>query len=151
VLHAWIRHATVNEMWSMVWAVDDEFNCGMGVEINMFEDFLIDSYKAYAARAGRHVRLIKERHATDKIARIVNRISPLVEFGKLRFVKGQSDQDLLVEQLIYIMDSNINDDGPDALEGAVSMLQGGAGVIEYESTGVRRVFTKIANFMGSRV
>jgi hypothetical protein len=124
VLHAWIRHSTVNEMWSMVWQIDEEFGCGMGVEINMFEDFLLDSYKAHADRAGRHVRLIKERHATDKIARIVNRISPLAEFGKLRFVKGHSDQDLLVEQLIYILDANIHDDGPDALEGAVALVEG---------------------------
>ena len=124
VLHAWIRHATVNAMWEMVWRIDEEYKCGMGVEINMFEDFLLDSYRAHAERAGRFVRLIKARHTTDKIARIVNRIAPLVEFGKLRFRKGQSDQDLLVEQLIYIMDTNVNDDGPDALEGAVAQLQG---------------------------
>jgi len=123
VLHAWIRHATVNEMWRMVWQIDEEFACGMGVEINMFEDFLLDSYRAYAEKAGRYVHLMKEHHATDKIARIVNRISPLVEFGKLRFVKGHSDQDLLVEQLIYILDQNINDDGPDALEGAISLVE----------------------------
>jgi len=138
VLHAWIRHATTNEMWSMAWQIDEEFGCGMGIEINMFEDFLIDSYKAHAERVGRFIRLQKERHVTDKIARIVNRLSPLIEFGKLRFTKGQSDQDLLIEQLIYILDSNINDDGPDALEAAVSMLQGGAGIIEYETVTQRR-------------
>jgi hypothetical protein len=123
VCHAWIRHATVNEMWSQVWGIDEEYQCGMGVEINMFEDFLIDSYQNYAERAGRFVNLKKGRHSTEKIARIVNRISPLVEYGRLRFVRGHSDQDLLVEQMIYIMDANVNDDGPDALEGAISLLQ----------------------------
>jgi len=125
VLHAWIRHATVNEMWVRVWQVCEEFGCAMGIEINMFQDFLIDSYRSHAERVGSFVRLNKINHATDKIARIINRISPLVEFGKLRFVRGNSDQDLLVEQLIYIMDANVNDDGPDALEGAVAGLQGG--------------------------
>jgi len=124
VLHAWIRHATINAMWDMVWQIDEEFGCGMGVETNMFEDFLIDSYKSHAEKAGRYVRLIKEHHSTEKIARIVNRLQPLIEFGKLRFVKGQSDQDILVEQIIYIDDPNVHDDGPDALEGAVSFLEG---------------------------
>jgi len=112
-------------MWDHVWAVDEEFGrCGMGVEINMFEDFLIDSYNAFADRQRRRIRLVKVRHATDKIARIVNTLSPVIEFGKLRFVQGEGDQALLVEQLVYILDQNVNDDGPDALESAISMLQG---------------------------
>jgi hypothetical protein len=126
VLHAWIRHATVNEMWDAVWAIDREFHCGMGVEINMFQDFLLDSYTRYAETAGSYVNLHKVTHKTEKIARIVNRVAPLMEFGKLRFCKGHSNQDLLVEQLIYIMDANVNDDGPDALEGALSLNASGA-------------------------
>ncbi len=128
-LHAWIRHATVNEMWAQVWQIDEEYGgCGMGVEINMFQDFLIDSYKNYAERTGRWVNMRKVIHSSEKIARIVNRLSPLCEFGKVRFIRGNSDQDLLVEQLIYIMDQNVNDDGPDALEGAISGLVSGAAV-----------------------
>jgi predicted phage terminase large subunit-like protein len=149
VLHAWIRHATINAMWDMVWQIDEEFGCGMGVETNMFEDFLIDSYKAHAEKAGRYVRLIKAHHTTEKIARVVNRLQPLIEFGKLRFVKGQSDQDILVEQLIYIDDPNVHDDGPDSLEGAVAQVQGVAGVIEFESTGQRRDFTRMRAFMSA--
>lgn len=148
VLHAWIRHASVNEMWRACWEIDEEYGCGMGVEINMFQDFLIDSYQAYAERANRWLRLVKVLHATDKEARIVNRLSSMVEYGRLRFQEGQSDQDLLREQLIYILDGNVNDDGPDALEGSVSMLQGG-GVIEFESTGTRRASTggAMSNYM----
>jgi len=139
VLHAWIRHATINAMWEMVWQIDEEFGCGMGVETNMFEDFLLDSYKAHAEKARRYVRLIKEHHTTEKIARIVNRLQPLIEFGKLRFIKGQSDQDILIEQLIYIDDPNVHDDGPDALEGSVAQVQGGAfGPAEYETVTPRR-------------
>jgi hypothetical protein len=121
-LNAWIRHATVNEMWAQVWKVDEEFNCGMGVEINMFQDFLIDSYKNYAERVNRWVNMNKVNHSAEKKTRIINRLSPLCEFRRLRFIKGNSDQDLLVEQIIYIMDENVNDDGPDALEAAISQL-----------------------------
>lgn len=142
VLHAWIRHATVNEMWAKVWEIDQEFSCGMGVEINMFQDFLLDSYQRHAEIHGRHIRLIKITHSTDKIARIVNRLSGMIEYGKLRFLRGQSDQDTLIEQLIYIMDANVHDDGPDALEGAVSLLPGFGSKPEYESVKKRRFGAK---------
>jgi hypothetical protein len=143
-LHAWIRHATVNSMWEAAWSICGEYHCSLGVEINMFEDFLIDSYQNFAKGQRIYLYLQKVRHATDKIARIVNRIAPLAEFGKIRFIKGHSDQELLVEQLIYIMDENVNDDGPDALEGAVSMVQEGIGEIEYQSTGEYRETTGYA-------
>ena len=104
----------------------------------MYEDFLKrDSYLNRAEEWG-FLPLVQEHHATDKIARIINRISPLVEFGKLRFQKGHSDQDLLVEQLIYILDPNVNDDGPDALEGAVALVQKSwMGPVGYESVSRR--------------
>jgi hypothetical protein len=137
-LHAWIRHATVNSMWEAAWNICGEYNCALGVEINMFEDFLIDSYKNYAEKVKHYIYLQKVRHATDKIARIINRIAPLAEFGKIRFQKGHSDQELLIEQLIYIMDENVNDDGPDALAGAPGRVPGGVGEIEFESTGEQR-------------
>jgi len=91
------------------------------------------------------------KHLTNKEGRIVGTLSYLVEHGKIVFEKGHSDQDLLVEQLIYILNKNINDDGPDALEGAVNMLQGGGGVFEHESTGKQRTCagSAMSNFMGS--
>jgi hypothetical protein len=138
-LHAWIRHATINSMWEAAWRICNEYHCSLGCETNMFEDFLTDSYKNYAQHTAKSWIYIQPvHHTTDKIARIVNRIAPLAEFGKLRFQKGHSDQELLIEQLIYIMDQNVNDDGPDALEGAVGMLQGAImGKTEYESAGKR--------------
>jgi hypothetical protein len=143
VLHAWIRHATINSMWEAAWQICGEYHCSLGDEINMYQDFLVDSYKNYAQKVKSFIYLQHVTHATDKIARIVNRIAPLAEFGKLRFQKGHSDQELLIEQLIYIMDPNINDDGPDALEGALSLLQGAImGKTEYESAG-KRPFAEI--------
>ena len=139
VLHAWIRHASVNDMWKRVWEIDAEFQCGMGVEINMFQDFLIDSYQRYAESVHRFVNMHKVVHGTEKIARIVNRLAPMIEFGKIRFIKGNSDQDVLVEQLIYIMDANVHDDGPDALEGAVNIIASkSCGPVEYRSISRRR-------------
>ena len=48
-------------------------------------------------------------------------LSPLLERGKIRFIRGHSDQELLVEQLLFFPSRTLHDDGPDALEGAVRL------------------------------
>ena len=46
-----------------------------------------------------------------------------MERGKIRFIRGHSDQELLVEQLLYFPSRTLHDDGPDALEGAVRLAR----------------------------
>ena len=138
-LHAWIRHATVGEMFAAAYRQVDHYGGSIGVEENMLEDFLHEAIYNYAKDVGRYLPWKGVRHTTNKEARIIGTLSYLVEHGKLLFEKGHSDQDLLVEQLVYILNKNVNDDGPDALEGAISLLQGGAfGPTEYKSISKRR-------------
>ncbi len=150
-LHAWIRHATIGEMFAASYHQVDHYGGQCGIEENMLEDFLHEAIFNYAKEVGRYLPWRPVKHLTNKEGRIVGTLSYLVEHGKIVFEKGHSDQDLLVEQLIYILNKNINDDGPDALEGAVNMLQGGGGVFEHESTGKQRTCagSAMSNFMGS--
>ena len=127
VLHAWIRRAGISEMIVACYRIQAEYGGPLGVETNMFEDFLREVFSLAARERGRYLPLAEVRHTTHKEGRVIATLSPLVEFGRLRFVKGHSDQDRLVEQLVYILDRSVNDDGPDALEGAVSLLMSGAG------------------------
>jgi hypothetical protein len=146
VVHAWIRHATVNEMIEACYRIIGEYGGTLGIETNMLEDFLREVFNTAAIERKKYLPITEVRHTVQKEGRIIATLSPLIEFGKLRFIRGQSNQDLLVEQLIYLLDKNVNDDGPDALEGAVSLLQG-AGEIEFAATGVKRGFTRIDNFL----
>jgi len=125
VMHSWIRHASPGEMFRESYHRFDEYGGQVGIEENMLKDFLHEAIQNYAKEVGRYLPWRAMHHSTNKEARIIGTLSYLVEYGKLRFQKGQSDQDLLVEQLIYLLNKNVNDDGPDALEGAVTMLQGG--------------------------
>jgi len=60
--------------------------------------------------------------------------------GKIYFIKGDSDQDLLVEQILDLLDEGINDDGPDALEMVIRSLQErGRGKKEYRTVENRRL------------
>jgi hypothetical protein len=122
--HAWIRHATPGQMFGASYAQVDNYGGQIGIEDNMLEDFLHEAIYNYAKDVGRYLPWRPLHHSTNKEARIIGTLSYLVEHGKLRFIKGHSDQDLLIEQLIYILNKTIHDDGPDALEGAVRMLQG---------------------------
>lgn len=127
-LHATIRHLSVGEMFRAVYAQHDVYGGSVvGIEENMLHDFLHEAISNYAKSVGRYLPWIGVHHSNNKEARIIGTLSYLVEHQKIEFEKGHSDQDLLVEQLIYINNKNINDDGPDALEGAVSLLQGGSG------------------------
>ena len=138
-LHAWIRHATIGEMFEASYHQVDHYGGSIGIEENMLEDFLHEAISNYALKVGRYLPWQAMRHTTNKEGRIIGTLSYLVEHGKLLFEKGHSDQDLLVEQMVYILNKNVNDDGPDALEGAVSMLQGGTfGPPEYQSVTKRR-------------
>jgi len=140
VLHAWIRRASIGEMFAAAYRQVDQYGGAIGVEENMLQDFLHEAIFNYAKEAGRYLPWRPINHTTNKEARIVGTLSYLVEYGKLQFEKGHYDQDLLAEQLIYILNKNVNDDGPDALEGAVKLLQGGLddAPVVYPMPGARR-------------
>lgn len=138
-LHAWIRHASPGEMFAAAYMQYDQYGGRIGIEDNMLMDFLHEAIFNYARDVGRYLPWEAVHHSTNKEARIVGTLSYLVEHGKLLFEKGHSDQDKLVEQLIYILNATMNDDGPDGLEGAVKMLQGGSGKAEYQTV-TKRAF-----------
>jgi len=137
-LHAWIRHASPGEMFAASYRQYDEYSGPVGIEENMLQDFLHEAIFNYAKEVKRYLPWRPVHHSTNKESRIIGTLSYLVEYGKLRFRKHHSDQDTLVEQMIYILNKNVHDDGPDALEGAVSIIQGGSGEIEYATVSRRR-------------
>ncbi|MBI4714435.1 MAG: hypothetical protein HY760_00550 [Nitrospirae bacterium] len=120
-LDAFIRHCTPNTMVQVAYSRYEEYHpLEIGAEENALGEFLMSPFEMMAKEKGYHLPLKGEKHAINKEARI-GRLSPYVERGILRFCKGHSDQDLLVEHLIYFPSPTVNDDGPDGLEGAVSL------------------------------
>jgi predicted phage terminase large subunit-like protein len=110
----------------------------IGIETNSFQAVLIILFNDEAKVRGLHLPIKEIDNTVNKEIRIT-RLSPLVERGVIRFCKGHSDQDLLVEQLIYFPSTTVNDDGPDALEMAVRLAETYAGgPVQYESVQKRR-------------
>jgi len=124
VLHAWIRQSGITEMLDEVHRQNREYDSfASGIEENMLHDFLHEAINDHATKTGVWLPWQPILHRTNKIGRIITTLQYLVEYGKLRFRRNHSDQDVLVEQLIYLLNRNVHDDGPDALEGAVKLLQ----------------------------
>jgi predicted phage terminase large subunit-like protein len=102
-----------------------------GVEDNLFQRLLLREFDRVAADRGYHLPLRGVTSKTAKETRI-SRLSALVERGLIRFCRGQGNQDLLLEQLLYFPSKTVHDDGPDALEGAIALQEGGAGLGLFE-------------------
>jgi predicted phage terminase large subunit-like protein len=92
----------------------------IGVEDNLFQRLLLTEFDRLGKETGLSIPVKGVTNRAAKEARIIS-MSPLLERGKIRFIRGQSDQELLIEQLLYFPSKTFNDDGPDALEGCVRM------------------------------
>jgi predicted phage terminase large subunit-like protein len=105
----------------------------LGVEDNLFQRLLLREFD----RLGKELGLaLPVKGVTNRVAKEtrVASLAPLLERGKIRFIRGHSDQELLIEQLLYFPSRTLHDDGPDALEGAVRLAQeiSGVGAAPYE-------------------
>lgn len=143
VLDAFIRRCSVDTMVQVAYSRFEEYHpLLIAIETNSLGEFADSPFKLAALNKSYQLPLRGIKHTTSKESRIA-RLSAYVERGLLRFLKGHSDQGLLVEQLIYFPSSNAHDDGPDALEMAVSLVEKGMGIIEYKSTGQTRWATNL--------
>lgn len=139
VLNADIKKRSVSSFVTTAYIRQDEQPAlVVGIETNAFQAVLIILFNNEAKVRGRHLPIKEINNTVNKEIRIT-RLSPLVERGVIRFRKGHSDQDLLVEQLIYFPSTTVNDDGPDTLEMGVGLAETYAGgPVQYESVQKRR-------------
>ncbi len=97
-----------------------------GIEDNGFQALFVEEMDRVTAKEGVSVTLTGVTHTKlSKEMRLAG-LSPLVERGKVCFLAPRlrnADYNRLMEQLIFFPSATVHDDGPDALEGAVSLLK----------------------------
>jgi predicted phage terminase large subunit-like protein len=121
VLDAFIQKTSLEMTLNTIFNRHQEFDYRLfGVEDNLFQRLLLNEFDRLAKE---RQQILPVRGVTNRIAKEtrIATLSPLLERGKIRFIRGQSDQNLLIEQMLYFPSNSINDDGPDALEGAIRM------------------------------
>ena len=94
----------------------------LGVEDNLFQRLLLKEFDQMGRELGVFLPVKGVTHRLAKETRVAS-VSPLLERGKIRFIRGHSDQEKLIEQLLYFPSRTLHDDGPDALAGAVQLVQ----------------------------
>jgi len=135
VLDAFIQKTTLEQTLRVIFNRHRErpFLC-FGVEDNLFQRLLLKEFDLLGRELG---LLLPVKGVTQRLAKEtrVASLAPLLERGRIRFIRGHSDQELLVEQLLYFPSRTLHDDGPDALEGAIRLAQSlspGAKEVHYE-------------------
>jgi len=94
----------------------------LGVEDNLFQRLLLKEFDQMGRELGVVLPIRGVTHRLAKETRVAI-LSPLLERKKIRFIRGHSDQEKLIEQLMYFPSRTLHDDGPDALAGAVQLAQ----------------------------
>jgi predicted phage terminase large subunit-like protein len=121
VLDAYIKRATLDAALMANFTIAKLYQpLIMAVESNLFQRLLLREFDRMAKDLGQVLPLRGVINSLNKEVRVAG-LSPLVERGKIKFRAGHSDQDLLVEQLTGFPDLP-HDDGPDALEGAIRVV-----------------------------
>ncbi len=140
VLDAFIRRASLEQTINAAFQRREEHGwLAFGVETNLFQRLLIREFDREARERKTWLPIREIENKTAKETRIAA-LSAHVERGQIRFCRGQGDQDLLLEQLLYFPSKTVHDDGPDALEMAVrlALTLPLPGTALYESLGKQR-------------
>jgi predicted phage terminase large subunit-like protein len=123
VLDVVIRKVSVDHAIRLIYALHEIYHYNVfAVEDNIFQKLLLRDFKAIGEELNQVLPYRGSTNTLSKETRVAG-LSPLVERGKIRFRQNQSDQNLLIEQLLYFPSPSFADDGPDALEGAIRLAQ----------------------------
>ncbi len=123
VMDAFIQRTTLEQTLRAIFNRHQKYAYALlGVEDNLFQRLLLKEFDHLGQERGLLLPLKGVTHRVAKETRVAA-LSPLLERGKIRFIRGHSDQELLVEQMLYFPSRTMHDDGPDALEGAIRLAQ----------------------------
>jgi predicted phage terminase large subunit-like protein len=130
VLKAFVFQTTVKEMVKWHYEIPTEFGSKIPIsfymESNFLQDILFEEFTKMGIETGLQIPIKGDaRNKPDKFQRIEN-IQPLFERGLIFFSETEKENPSvkkLIEQLLmFEKGSRFHDDGPDAIEGAVWML-----------------------------
>jgi predicted phage terminase large subunit-like protein len=123
VLDAFIQRTTLEQTIRVIINRHQEYDFQIiGVEDNLFQRLLLKEFDRVSRELGVLLPVKGVTQRLGKETRVAG-LAPLLERGKIRFIRGQSDQELLIEQLLYFPSRTLHDDGPDAMEGAIRLAR----------------------------
>lgn len=132
LLDAWIRRASINAMLLKLYDLDREYSTRIFMESVLWQKVLwefippLSETQGYLLPvAGIETRLPKDQR--------IETITPLFEWGWIRFPKTRSKDLVILEEQLLGFPQHPNDDGPDALAGAIDCLKNHSIPMEYRA------------------
>jgi predicted phage terminase large subunit-like protein len=115
------------------------------IETIQFQEFFARQLEQLAHDKGLTINIDDYAPNADKDLRII-RLQPWIKNGWIRFKKEHRE---LKRHLIYYRPKNKGgpDDGPDCLEMLLGLCELGFGIIEYKTSGDKRTFTEMDEYM----
>ena len=122
--HAWIRHDSALSLLKKMFALHGLLKPFLWLleAISfalLYKDLINQLWPRFGFRPP--MKYIDQQGLPKEIR--IRRIEPIAEAGRIYFMPGHSDQNLLIEQLCYYPSPGMADDGPDALDMALTHLE----------------------------
>lgn len=144
VLDAWIERATPEKLMEKIMEKFQEFRHTLiGFETVAFQKVFKMWLDEKARQNGVYLPVREVNQGGINKESRITRLSPLVENGTLKFHYKKCSR--LVEQLIQFPKAD-HDDGPDGLEGCVSLVREQAGKVSILSAGARKIASLLKGY-----
>jgi len=122
IIDCFIRKCSIETMIDYSYDIYWRYKpCIIAMEDNFWQQILFQDYDRKAKEKGFHLPITGVNNTVPKTMRIES-LSPLIERGKILFNRNIGDTKILIEQLLGFPGFP-NDDGPDALEGAIKLIE----------------------------
>jgi len=132
LLDAWIRRASINAMLLYLYELDRRYPTRIFMEDVLWQKVLWEFIPPLSETQGYLLPVAGVSNKLPKDQRI-EAITPIFEWGWILFPALKTSDTLLLEEQLLGFPSHPNDDGPDALAGAVECLKNYGHPMEYRA------------------
>lgn len=124
VLDAFLKKCRLDDAVASICArAKERLYAFLGVETNVLGEWVAREFARASARFGAAIPWRGVNHSgKEKRGRILS-LAPLIERGAIRFLRNQTEQRLLIEQIVHYGAPGGHDDGPDALAGCLALYE----------------------------
>jgi predicted phage terminase large subunit-like protein len=132
LLDAWIRRASINSMLLYLYQLDNLYRTRIFMESTLWQKVLWEFIPPLSESQGYLLPVAGIENKLPKDQRI-EAITPIFEWGWLLFPVTKTKDTIILEEQLLGFPSHPNDDGPDALAGAIEAIKNFGRPMEYRA------------------
>lgn len=120
----WVRRESLGRFYRRIYEINDKYKPSLiGLETETWQKLMYNEIKSLEAKYGIRLPLRGIRHGgQSKVSRIM-RLAPAQERGEIRWLNDDPDTDECIMQFVELDKPGVHDDGPDAVEMAITLAE----------------------------